>query len=194
MVAGDTVIEDYRTASTTEIASRISFLNSKPVNTDYTDLEKAEILMAIQQLQSRVDENPANRLEVSNSELISLKSQIEEAKKDLKISEERVATLRHPEKDKSYYESWFPINRPLTNRTIIIILAIGVFFMVISFLIVLRLLGFDLQFSAPWENPTIVNRFTGFIPPFISQNFSKIVSVIMIIVATVSIVLYATRS
>ena len=192
MVAGDTVIPDYRNVSTTEIASRLNFLKAKTI--DFTSVEQAEILMAIEQLQSRVNENPANTLEVSNSELVALKRRIEESKKDLKIAEDRVATIRNPEKDRSYYESWFPINRPLTNRTIIIVLAIGVFFFILSFLIVLKALGFNLQFSVPWDNPQFSTNLFGFLPPFITQNFSTIVNVIMIIVATIFVVLYATKA
>ena len=192
MVAGDTVIPDYRNVSTTEIASRLNFLKAKTI--DFTPVEQAEILMAIEQLQSRVNENPANTLEVSNSELVALKRRIEESKKDLKIAEDRVATIRNPEKDRSYYESWFPINRPLTNRTIIIVLAIGVFFFILSFLIVLKALGFNLQFSVPWDNPQFSTNLFGFLPPFITQNFSTIVNVIMIIVATIFVVLYATKA
>ena len=192
MVAGDTVIPDYRNVSTTEIASRLNFLKAKTI--DFTPVEQAEILMAIEQLQSRVNENPANTLEVSNSELVALKRRIEESKKDLKIAEDRVATIRNPEKDRSYYESWFPINRPLTNRTIIIVLAIGVFFFILSFLIILKALGFNLQFSVPWDNPQFSTNLFGFLPPFITQNFSTIVNVIMIIVATIFVVLYATKA
>jgi hypothetical protein len=192
MTAGDTVIGDYTTASPIEIKARLDFLKNK--TTDYTPVEQGEIVMAIEQLQSRVNENPANLLEVSNTELVSFKTQIAEAKKDLKIAEDRVSTLRHPEKDRSYYESWFPLNRPLTNRSIIIILAIGVFFLVISFLIILRIFGFNLQFSSPWDNPELVNRVSGFLPPFITQNFSKIVNILMIIIAVVFIVLYVTKA
>ena len=192
MVAGDTVIPDYRIVSTTEIASRLEFLKAKTI--DFTPVEQAEILMAIEQLQSRVAENPANTLEVSNSELLILKKKIEESKKDLKITEDRVATLRHPEKDRSYYESWFPINRPLTNRTVIIVLGIGVFFFILSFLIILKAFGFNLEFSVPWENPEFSSNIIGLLPPFITQNFSTIVNVIMIIAATIFIVLYATKA
>jgi hypothetical protein len=192
MVAGETVIQNYTTATTTEIASRLNFLKAK--TTDFDPVERGEILMAIEQLQSRVNQNPANTLEVSNSELVALKRRIEESKKDLKIAEDRVATIRNPEKDRSYYESWFPINRPLTNRTIIIILAIGVFFFILSFLIVLKALGFNLQFSVPWDNPQFSTNLFGFLPPFITQNFSTIVNVIMIIVATIFVVLYATKA
>jgi hypothetical protein len=192
MVAGETVIQNYRTATTTEIASRLNFLKAK--TTDFDPVERGEILMAIEQLQSRVDENPANTLEVSNSELVALKKRIEESKKDLKIAEDRVATIRNPEKDRSYYESWFPINRPLTNRTIIIVLAIGVFFFILSFLIVLKAVGFNLQFSVPWDNPQFSSNLFAFLPPFITQNFSTIVNVIMIIVATIFVVLYATKA
>ena len=192
MPAGDTVIADYNTASTTDIKNRLDFLKSK--TTDFTPVEQGEILMAIEQLQSRVAANPANLLEVSNTELITVKTQIEEAKKDLRIAEDRVATLRHPEKDKSYYESWFPINRPLTNRSIIIILGIGVFFLILSFLIILKVFGFNLQFSAPWENPELVNSVASFLPPIISQNFSKIVNILMISIAVIFIILYATKA
>ena len=192
MVAGDTVIGDYSIASPIEIKARLDFLKNK--TTDYTPVEQGEIVMALQQLQSRVNENPANLLEVSNTELVSFKTQIAEAKKDLKIAEDRVSTLRHPEKDRSYYESWFPLNRPLTNRSIIIILAIGVFFLVISFLIILRIFGFNLQFSSPWDNPDLANSVSGFLPPFITQNFSKIVNIIMIIIAVVCVVLYTRKA
>jgi len=192
MVAGDTVIQDYGTASIGEVQSRIDFLKAKTTN--FTPIEQGEIVLAIEQLQSRVDQNPANSLEVSNSQLLALKTQIEESKKDLKIAEDRVATLRHPEKDKSYYESWFPTNRPLTNRTIIIILAIGVFFFILSFLIILKSIGFNLEFSVPWDNPGLGVSFISLFPPFITQNFSTIVNVIMIIVATVCIVLYTNKA
>lgn len=192
MAAGDTVIGDYSIASPIEIKARLDFLKNK--TTDYTPVEQGEIVMALEQLQSRVNENPANLLEVSNTELVSFKTQIAEAKKDLKIAEDRVSTLRHPEKDRSYYESWFPLNRPLTNRSIIIILAIGVFFLVISFLIILRIFGFNLQFSSPWDNPELANSVSGFLPPFITQNFSKIVNILMIIIAVVCVVLYTRKA
>ena len=192
MAAGDTVIGDYTNASPIEIKARLDFLKNK--TTDFTPVEQGEIVMALEQLQSRVNENPANLLEVSNTELVSFKTQIAEAKKDLKIAEDRVSTLRHPEKDRSYYESWFPLNRPLTNRSIIIILAIGVFFLVISFLIILRIFGFNLQFSSPWDNPDLANSVSGFLPPFITQNFSKIVNILMIIIAVVCVVLYTRKA
>jgi hypothetical protein len=163
---------------------------SDPNKTTYTDLEKAEILMAIQQLQSRVKTNPANTLEVSNSELINLKLLTEEAKKDLKIAEERVATLRNPEKDRSYYESWFPINRPLTNNTIIIILGIGIFFFVLSFLIVLKTFGVHLQISVTWFDPGIFRRLFNYLLTYINKNPTiALLSLLVVIFFSVTVVL-----
>lgn len=187
MALGDSVITNYTSATTDQITERINFLKEK---TDaYSDIERAEIVTAIDQLQARVESNPANLLEVSNTELITLKKNIVISKKDLKIAEERVATLRHPEKDKSYYESWFPINRPLSKPSIIIILAIGIFLFVISFFIIMKSVGFNLNVSMPWDNPEVGMKLTSFLPPILVQNLNKIIIGIIIIL----IILYATK-
>lgn len=187
MALGDSVIDNYTLATTDQITARINFLKAKTDN--YSAIEQAEIVTAIEQLQTRVGSNPANLLEVSTTELRTLKSDIEMSKKDLKIAEERVATLRHPERDKSYYESWFPINRPLSKPSIIIILAIGIFFFIISFFILMKAIGFNLDLSMPWDNPEIGMKLSGLLPPILVQNLNKIIIGIIIIL----IILYATK-
>lgn len=178
---------NYSTAPIRDILDRINTLKSL---SSFSSVEKAEIVDAVSNLQIRLNANPANLLETSTTELENIKVQIEQAKKDLLIAEQRVATLRHPEKDKSYYESWFPINRPLTNHSIIIITGIGIFFFILSFLIILKAFGLNISISMPWDNPEVVAKISSFIPPIIAMNFNKILIVLIILF----IVLYATKS
>ena len=99
-----------------------------------------------------------------------------------------MATLRNPEKDKSYYESWFPINRPLTQTMIVILLAIGVFFFVLSFFIIIKALGFNLSMTAPWDNPELSNKFIALFPPILVNNFNYILIGIIIILIIFNVV------
>jgi len=178
---------DYSTATYADIQSRIGYLQTQ--STLSTD-QQNEIVNGVDKLQQRLNANRATDLQISNDELNRLKDQIVEAQKDLKIAEDRVATLRHPEKDRSYYESWFPVNRPLTNRTVFIVLAIGVFFFILSLLIILKTFGVGIQVSMPWDNPALVAGVKGFIPPIIGNNISSIIVGLLILF----IVLYATKT
>jgi hypothetical protein len=187
-MVGDTPITDYYTETPDNISARLTNLSNKVAT--LTNAEKGEIKDAVADILARVEKNPANNLEVSNGELDTLKTQIQESQKDLQIAEDRAATLRHPEKNRSYYESWFPINRPLTNSSIVIILAIGIFFFVMSFFILFKSFGFNLRFSVPWDNPETVATVRSFIPPIISNNVNKIIIGILILF----IVLYATKT
>ena len=58
--------------------------------------------------------------------------EILQAKEDLKVAESRAHSLRDMNKQ-SYYESWFPLNRPLRTSSNLIILSLGIFFFVLSF-------------------------------------------------------------
>ena len=188
MVAGDTAINDYSTETPDNISDRLKYLSYKA--STLTNAEKGELKDAVLPLLQRVTSNPADTLETSNGELDTLKTQIQESQKDLEIAEDRAATLRHPEKNRSYYESWFPINRPLTNSSIVIILAIGIFFFVMSFLILFKSFRFNLRFSVPWDNPETVAKISSFIPSIISTNLNKIIIGLLILF----IILYATKT
>jgi len=178
---------DYSTATYADIQNRIAYLQTQTIlSTD----QQNEIVNGVDQLQQRLNANRATDLQISNDQLNRLKDEIVEAQKDLKIAEDRVATLRHPEKDKSYYESWFPVNRPLTSRTIFIILAIGVFFFILSLLIILKTFGIGIRVSMPWDNPVVVEKVKSFIPPIIAHNISSILIGIIILF----IILYATKT
>lgn len=180
-----TPITNYSNETPEKISNRLEYLKEK---TTYTYLESGELTDAISVLTTRAGVNPATSVTESSAELNRLKAEIKQAQEDLQIAEERVATLRNPEKDKSYYESWFPINRPLTQTMIVILLAIGVFFFVLSFFIIIKALGFNLSMTTPWDNPELSNKFIALFPPILVNNFNYILIGIIIILIIFNVV------
>ena len=106
----------------------------------------------VNQLQKMVRANPATTLQNYNNELFKLDDEIIKAKGDLQIAKDRVSSLRETNKQ-SYYESWFPINRPLRSSTNVILLGIGIFFFVLTFFMILHTMGFALHLNILWLQP-----------------------------------------
>jgi len=111
---------------------------------------KNAIPQMIAALQTRVNANPATTMEEVNMDYTNVEKQIEIAKSDLEGSKTRVETLRKPY-EQSYYESWFPINRPLKQTSLFVILGIGIFLFIFSFMLFLRTIGvqIDMSLAAP---------------------------------------------
>lgn len=83
-----------------------------------------------------------NKLESSSTLIASDQAQIEsideeikEAQNDVAIAKDRALTARNSDHVSSYYESWFPINRPLKHYTIPLLIGLSIF--MISFVILL---------------------------------------------------------
>lgn len=110
----------------------------------------------IAQLQQMVLSNPATNLQEAIDTDTTLDIEIMQAREDMKIAEERVKIFRQKDK-KSYYESWFPLNRPLRSSTNITLIGLGIFFIVFSFLIFLSFIGFSFNITTTWvsQSPTL---------------------------------------
>jgi len=87
-----------------------------------------------------------NNIQAAQTNILDLKEQIEDAKEQAAIAHDRVAYIRHPEQHTSFYESWFPIDRPMHVTSIPVFMAITVFLFIFALLIVLSAIGIDLQF------------------------------------------------
>lgn len=106
----------------------------------------------VAQLQQMVGVNPATTLQEMIQEDTKIDLEIIQAKEDLKIAESRAVSLREMNKQ-SYYESWFPLNRPLRTSSNLIIIALGIFFFVLSFFIILRSSGILIDINTTWISP-----------------------------------------
>ena len=104
------------------------------------------------QLQNMVGANPATNLQEMIQDDTKMDLDILQAKEDMKTAESRAISLRETDKQ-SYYESWFPLNRPLRTSSNLIILSLGIFFFVLSFLIIINSAGFSIIINSTWAVP-----------------------------------------
>ena len=162
-----TLSSDYSTASTIDFDADIITLNNAYNDTStFTSVQRAAIVSMIENLQRRVNDNPATTLQDTNDNMLLIEDDIKKAKEDLQISHDRVKMLRNPDASRSYYESWFPINRPLRNSTNIIALSLGIFFFVFFFLTILYAFGFVLHLNIIWNNPETYMKVARLFPWF----------------------------
>lgn len=110
------------------------------------DSYKTRMSSLIAVLQKRVNDNPATTLAEIDANYVQTEKEIEVAKTELESAKARAETLRKPD-EQSYYESWFPINRPLKRSSIFIILIIGIFLIMLSFMIAIRSFGINVNVS-----------------------------------------------
>ena len=79
----------------------------------------------------------------------SIAKQIEEAKKDLAIAKDRVLSVKHPERISSYYESWFPMYRPLKENTIPLLIGVSLFMFLVAILLIFSYVGISFNLFVP---------------------------------------------
>lgn len=115
------------------------------------NLYRTNIPGMVAQLQLMVESNPATDYQELLNKDVELDKEIVQAKEDLNTAETRVSSLRNSHKQ-SYYESWFPLNRPLRTSSNIIILSIGIFFFILSFLLILQSAGIRINIGTTWYN------------------------------------------
>lgn len=94
-----------------------------------------------------------NEIQTAQQDILRLNKEITEAEADVAIARDRVAYIRHPEEHTSYYESWFPINRPMQRESVPYFIAVTVFLLVFSLLVGLSLIGVNINVAM---NPALL--------------------------------------
>jgi hypothetical protein len=76
-------------------------------------------------------------------------AEITSAKNDVEIAKDRAKSVVHPEQVSSYYESWFPINRPLKHYTIPLLIGTSLFLLSVTFFLTLSFMGVSFNMRLP---------------------------------------------
>jgi hypothetical protein len=79
--------------------------------------------------------------------VIEIENNIDDSKESLLISEERVKRMAHREKNVSFYESWFPMDKPLKMDSVPILIGFSILFFTIFVGIVATAFGINLELS-----------------------------------------------
>lgn len=93
--------------------------------------------------------------DLANPQMInSIDSAIEQRTHDVAISHDRAQTARNPERNRGYYDGWFPISRPLKHYTIPILIGVSLFLFSLSLFYLLSIFQFNMAFMITL--PTVI--------------------------------------
>jgi hypothetical protein len=85
----------------------------------------------------------SNTISQMQQEILRTGDAIAEAEADISISRDRVAYIRNPEQHTSYYESWFPLDRPMHVGNVPFFVAATMFVLFFGLLLILSFMGVD---------------------------------------------------
>jgi hypothetical protein len=78
-----------------------------------------------------------------------LRAAIEQTKSDIQVAADRALLTANPEYTRSFYDGWFPMDRPFRKNTVAILIGAALFFVCMSFLSILSFLRFDTRILVP---------------------------------------------
>lgn len=118
-----------------------------------------------------------------NEQILQKTVELSQVEEDIAIAKDRVGYLRHPERNTSNYESWFPIDRPISIFSLILILCITIFLAIFILLLGLSASGVDISIfvSGSYGNESSVLS-------MIMEQFT--VSFWILLIVFVSVVIY----
>jgi len=106
--------------------------------------------------------NESTTIYQTEQEIHSLKKIFEAHKADVEVAKDRAAMVLRPEITASYYDSWFPIGRPLKQISVPILIGFATFFTTLSLFTLLEIFGISNTFSVhvPFEKNPAFNPLT----------------------------------
>jgi hypothetical protein len=182
----------YLTTWATATSAAISAYQSKGSTTQADDdgmlRLQEDILTASLCLSTAINGLTSTSSDIANlnEQILEKSKELSEAQEDIAIAKDRVGYMRHPERNTSNYESWFPIDRPISIFSLIFILCLTIFLAVFLILLAFSSIGVD-------------------ITVFVSQSYiekNAVVSMIMqqfttsfwiLLIAFISVVVYFVK-
>jgi len=119
----------------------------------------------------------------AQQQILDLNDKIAEAETHAAIARDRVAFIRDPSKGTSYYESWFPLGRPMQPVSLLIFIGIDIFLCVFALLMIASAYGVDLSVA--------VSASSTFNQAYAEISYPTVILVGLLILF---ITLYATRT
>lgn len=133
-------------------------------------------------MQNRGSGNNSTQISTLSAQVVAAAAQLKTKMDDANIAKDRAAMSQRPELTASYYDSWFPLNRPMKRSAVIFLLGIATFFLVLSLFLLMNVIGIESAFriSVPFDT-------TG------ETNSRPILILSGIIVVLVGVIIYAFK-
>jgi hypothetical protein len=112
---------------------------------------ETDIFNTVNCLQEKVSQlsSTTNTIQKAQQQVLSLNDQIKNEEANVAIARDRVAYIRNPEQHTSFYESWFPMDRPMRTGSVPIFIGVTIFLMIFCLLVILSVMGINVTFAFP---------------------------------------------
>ncbi len=146
-----------------QTSAKITELNGTITNNALPDARKGEYetlhrdiaqTLACLQEKQNTELDAANSVYTAQDRIVQLQREIKEREEEIQIAKDRVTYIRDPDAHPSYYQSWFPMDRPMRPSSVPVLIGIVVFFTMLILLGLLSFLGFNLSVGAPGAAPS----------------------------------------
>ncbi len=146
-----------------QTSAKITELNGTITNNALPDARKGEYetlhrdiaqTLACLQEKQNTELDAANSVYTAQDRIVQLQREIKEREEEIQIAKDRVTYIRDPDAHPSYYQSWFPMDRPMRPSSVPVLIGIVVFFTMLILLGLLSFLGFNLSIGAPGAAPS----------------------------------------
>jgi hypothetical protein len=101
-----------------------------------------------------------NNIQSLQEYLLSLKTEIAQADEHVSIARDRVGYIRNPDKNTSFYESWFPLDRPMQPTSIPVFVAVNTFLFMAGVFVLMTFFGFKISFPVSTDTGMSTTRFS----------------------------------
>lgn len=149
-IATSTAFESWR-ATTDAALTQLAAGTTTPVALTTLSEKEADILQTNLCLQQKLRGlgTATDAISSRQQEILDLEQRIQNQTQLVEISKDRVRYTRKAERPVSFYESWFPVGRPLRPITIPILFGISLFFGVFFLLITFSSMGYIFSLKVP---------------------------------------------
>lgn len=116
---------------------------NKDTSEDTVTLLESDATNTLNCLETKIAEARATSSDISTlyTQHSALQGDYQTKTDALKISQDRVKLLTHPEQNTTVYESWFPLHRPLQTSSLLLLIVTSLFFFSVFIGLLARQMG-----------------------------------------------------
>jgi hypothetical protein len=111
------------------------------------DTNITAMIKCLQSLKADTSSLPT-AVENLRQEILTLQESVEAKEEEVHIARRRVENLRRPDRDVSFYQGWFPIDRPLRHHSVPILIGFTILFFTLFIGFILSAMGIQFGFDA----------------------------------------------
>lgn len=144
--------EAWKTTNDTTLNTLINSTSPTSVSQKALNDASLEIFNLANCLYEKLNEvgTTTDDIQKAQTRIIELNKEIRDAEDHVKIAKDRVAYIRNPVHT-SYYESWFPMGRPMQPSSIPFFIAINVFLITFILLLLGSYVGLNISLALPYS-------------------------------------------